>query len=73
MTPEAKTLNAIPVEDIGTVVIDSESIERFIEAAANKGYQISIAYARVGDTEHAQIQIAPIPGGLTNGNNRRNS
>jgi hypothetical protein len=33
MTPEAKTLNAIPVEDIGTVVIDSESIERFIEAA----------------------------------------
>jgi hypothetical protein len=48
------------------VVIDSESIERFIEAAANKGYQISIAYARAGDTEHAQIQIAPIPGALTN-------
>jgi len=48
-----------PIEDLETVVIDSAIIERVIEAATGKGYVISIEYARVGDTEHAQMRIEP--------------
>ena len=59
MKTEAKKVNMFPIEDLETVVIDSAIIERVIEAATGKGYVISIEYARVGDTEHAQMRIEP--------------